>query len=710
MESANWFNIKLEVPQMNINRLLESSKRTCLIGKNIYTYEGYVDNKNWQPPMPGFFSSFKKSYGTFGICIGHLVGDLTEGVYPEMYENGRKLEFEHVRHRWTPAWQQTYYRCLPDTSYYPNSGCISFCEKKCITNEDVFFSHIVIRSDKREETRVKIKLVCPHEGEYSFDVTAGAVTLGKTFNAKVYIATKNTISKDNEFTLTIPANGSVSFSYSLAISKHDMKTAEKSAENIFENSDVCGANENNFNKFIAEFAPKLTTENIDILKIYYYRWYLVYRSLHKPSEVINNHPVQRDCIYESPYGGWFCCPVGLPVPLHIEEAKWMINPQYVYADTLNWIDGSCNYRGYIQHTPMAIWHLYLNHPNKELLKQGYNEYCKYALNRFNPQNDDLEFFKVTVGSWITGAEYQPAFYQYTDVKWDWTYDSEGVSKGLAPKESRLYRLDDITYSIANLIGCSKIAKELGKYEDSKKFSALADKSVKLLIKYFWNNEKKCFVSIDACTKMHCDEAICYDSFMPYLWNIVGEKFYEGFSYIADDKELSCTFGITTVNKKCPMYWFDNCIAGPAKSSVKEPHPYGCSWNGPVWPYAVSGVLEALGASSVNNKSLIELWLENFEKYTELHFLDGDRSTPVITEHYRPSDGYSFSQTCDYFHSTWIDLFMKYYAGIMIDENTITFSPFTKEEFTLTNVVIGGKKYEFTQKNINGNLVKEFYVV
>ena len=29
------------------------------------------------------------------------------------------------------------------------------------------------------------------------------------------------------------------------------------------------------------------------------------------------------CVYESPFGSWFGAPVGLPIPLQIEEMKWI---------------------------------------------------------------------------------------------------------------------------------------------------------------------------------------------------------------------------------------------------------------------------------------------------------------------------------------------------------------------------------------------------
>ena len=147
-----------------------------------------------------------------------------------------------------------------------------------------------------------------------------------------------------------------------------------------------------------------------------------------------------------------------------------------------------------------------------------------------------------------------------------------------------------------------------------------------------------------------------------------------------------------------MYWFDNCITGPTKSSLKEPHFYGCSWNGPIWPYAMSTVLDAFGEMACLKKEFKEKWLDLFSKYTELHFLTGDRSTPLILEHYRPTDGVTFSRACDYFHSTWIDLFMKYWIGIKITQKEVQFLPFAKEDFELKGVLINGKSYSFSQKN------------
>ena len=241
-----------------------------------------------------------------------------------------------------------------------------------------------------------------------------------------------------------------------------METAEKLIENALKTKNPFEENEKQFNAFIAENAPEFVTENFDILKIYYYRWFLVWRAHHKPSEIIENHPIPSDCFYESPYGSWYGAPVGLPVPLHVEETKWMKNSSWCKTNAENWIKGITNYREYIQYTPIALWHFYQNHQDKDFLERAYSACFDYSLGHFNLENEGLDFFKTLNSSWSTGAEYQPAFYQHTMVKWDWSQDAEGMAAGTATETLAIYRLDRIVYAIGCLIGCKEMAKELEK--------------------------------------------------------------------------------------------------------------------------------------------------------------------------------------------------------------------------------------------------------
>jgi len=682
---------------MNINRFLTNSKRTCVIGKNIYSAEGYLGSRTdynqpwgqaWKEPSPGL---------TGALYIGHHSG-LSDLIMPHFYEGEQKLHFGAVRHQWTPAWSKTYYRCEPDPTYYKKTGCISFCETKCFTVKDVFYARVTLSSDKREETKIRVSLTSSLQ---DFHVSDTITRFENTMSLDGTFVQKNSVSETTDFVLSVPAQSSVTFSYVLSFDKEKEK-AEALAEEALKRETHFEEKEAAVNEFFERNVPSFRCENPDMLKMYYYRWFLLFRGIHKPEDVLGNHEVQGECIYESPYGAGYDCPVGLPVALHYEEGKWMKEPKAVFSDVENWnrkLDYYWKY--YIESTPMAIWNLYCHHPNEEFLKKVYDSCKEFALKEFMPEKTGYEFLPVVEGSWNTGAEYQPAFYQHTEEPWDWTEDVEGVRKGWSKEQRKLYRLDQICYSVGNVIACGKMAEKLGKKEDQKKMEALVVRSLEALKQHFWSEKRGCFVSIDMKTGKQCDEGVCYDSFYPFLWNMLGKEYHKGFDLLFEKDAIASEFSVLTVDKNCPMYWFDNCIAGPTKCSMLEPHPYVCAWNGPIWPYAASNVLDALGAAATIDESLRKNWLELFDGYVEVQFLHGDRSTPMVLEHYRPTDGVTFSGTCDYFHSTWIDLFMKYWAGIGVTDDTITFSPFVQEEFVLEDVRIAGKSYRFEQRKEQG---------
>lgn len=562
----------------------------------------------------------------------------------------------------------------------------------------------MLKNEKRETANLRVNLLTPFEqDEIHLPIYAGA--LGCRLTPDGFIALITDRGATREFTLEIPAHGSISFALAFAFSKESLACAEKAARAALTADDPFAEKENAFHRFIGDHAPQLICEDTDILKAYYYRWFLLYRALHCPSAVINGHPVEIDCLYKSPYGSWYGCPVGLPVPLHLEEAKWMRTGDIARTNADNRLRELTCYQGfdYIQYTPMAMWHLYENHPDSAFLERAYPECRRYALKDIHHEAEGLAFLPTLKSSWPTGAEYQPAFYQHTRTPWDWTQDNEGRTLGIADEDIRLYRLDHICYTAGNLIGCAKMAEALGRPEEAHELGALANRVLDLIRTKFWYTKKQCFVSLNAQTGLPCDEALCYDSFFPFLWEMIGREFAAGWTPLFDPEVFGCDFSLTTVDKNCPMYRFDNCIAGPTNSSPLQSHPYGCCWNGPVWPYAVSGVAEALGSAARTDETLRVPWLSLFERYTELHFMGSDRSTPMITEHYRPSDGFSFSKTCDYFHSTWIDLFMKYWAGLRLENGELVFEPYTDGKFELRNLSLGGQNYCVRQYEENSVL-------
>lgn len=687
---------------MNINLLLENSLRADLSGYN-FSVSNYKlrSNEKCEPVefgMPGT------------IFLGHELKEKDLLKY-SFSEHGNELKFNTVRHRWTPAWCNTTYRSNADESYYKKDGLIAVNEKKCINYEDVFISHITVFNDSNTDKKIRFNAhMNTQKGKngciFESKISQGA--LGQLNDIRCYVYTLFNNDSRPSFDFEVKANSEFSFKIIMAFSAESMGEAEEKCIETLKKNDPFNENEINFNKWFEDNVPQLICDDLDLLKVYYYRFYLIKRNTHTPSDIISNHPLDGKCLYESPTGCWYSCPVGLSVPIQIEEAGWCTEKTAVDNTIRYWQEKkgteAGGYRGYIQYTPMAIWNYYNINPNKDMLKKVFSDCCEFTLS--NLDSGSKYGFKPTEGSWITGAEYQPSFYQLSDKKWNWCEDVEGVRMGRAEKLRKIYRVDSLCFTILNLQACAFMSLELNRQDEYAFFSSKKQYLTEILKEYFWNREKNAFCDIDYLTERQCDEAIGYNSFEPFISNIAGSEFFSSFKLL--DKELKSEFSFTTVDKNCPMYWFDNEIVGPFNASLMSPHAYDCCWNGPVWPYANTFILEGLGCASKTDKKLRKKWITFFKNYIELHFRNGNRSFPVICEHYCPTDGRSFSPQFDYFHSKWIDLFMKYFAGIDVKFGEATrFDPYYEGEFELKNVKIGENKYDFVQTVQNSKVTRSF---
>lgn len=687
----------------NINRLLETSRRSDVRGTNIYTAgrralnrpDANTDLSQWDPPSPGLP----------GIAaIGHHI-DVTDLILPEIRLDGAVQEFIPVRNRWTPAFSDTYYRTRP-TGEYRKSGLFALREQKCFTENDVFVGHLTLSNDDRDPHEAEIQLRVPFEAQSDGIYTVTARILPRSLKKAMTLRGHAAAFTDcgSSARITLPPQSRVSLRYGFAFSAAGAKEAQQMLEEALRCDTVFADAEERFNRWMEENAPVLHTENTDMKKLYYYRFFVIKSAWHTPADVLPDSDYTKGCVNESPFGGWFGAPVGLPVPLQLEELKWMKNPNALRTHIANWSADKGNMQGYIQFTPMAVWNAYRQTGDTSLIADAYEACARYTRQKCT---EDPASLPVTLGSWITGAEYQPSFYQFTEPKWDWQYDTEGERQNLGYSRTSLWRVDECAMHAANLRACADMAAHLGKTEEESFFRERAGAILRHLCRISWNEEQQFFFDVDPASSRQCDEACCYDGFTPLMFGLADKKYRSVFSHLAAGGDMDSGFSVTSVNKSCPMYWFDNCIAGPTASSKAEPHPYGCSWNGPVWPFAVSLVLDALGNSACDDIALRPLWSRLFGEYSELHFHQGDRSTPCICEHYRPTDGVCFSPYTEYFHSEWLNLFLSYWAGIRGDGDCVEFSPFTEEAFSLEGIRLNGKFYRFTQKRENGLLTREY---
>lgn len=702
----------------DVNALLSCSPRDDLIGPEMWTawrnelvfddgnsaafIGGQLPHYAWSPPKPGLNGHLHILHGTA----------YTDPIQVEITEiDGKKragLKFVPTRNTWTPALLTTHYRSRPNAlgTDYIKSGACALKETKCITRDNVFISEmeisncsplpriyeICVTNKMPALPGVKTGSGAAVSGPFAFDTFSfGRKTPRKGFAAMA-------IQSDAfRWRVRLIPWEKKTVRYAFAVDGLSDKKALNKAQAAMADQNVFNSNVTDFNRWFADNVPELKLDNPDLLKIYYYRWFVVYRSIHETRRLLPDHEYPRPVMYESPAGAWYGCVIGLPVPMQIQEAAWLRNPMTGWNHILNWSEKVHGYRGYVQFTPMAVWKFHKNHPNLKYLKAVFESMKAFALEKAKPPFDRLP---VQKSSWNPGAEYSPNFYQFTKPPWDYRNDMQFYKTSTNLYVASLIRLDTAGYTAGSLSAVSKMAGLLGNEKDRAAMGLAYDKILSLIKRDNWNRKLGLFLAADPASGKLADQAACYDSFVPFMWGMTQEPGYQAaFDKLFDPAWFWDEFPFTTAAKNCPMYFDGNAVVGPTEASLAKPHYYGCSWNGPTWNYANSLFAEALGQGSLLRAELRSKWFDFFSRWSDMHFLYGDKSVPCATEHHRPNDGARLGRPSEYFHSSWLDPFFSYWCGIRLadDLDTLTFDPFSKLAFTLRNVCLAGNSFSFKQE-------------
>ena len=456
----------------DVNAWLTSAYRCDLPGPEVWTgprhdgrtWSRFKDWNNNVPfrtlgvPMPGMSGQ---------LHVAHEVTNVSNAVTIEVEEDGRaKVEFVSVRNHWTPAFCTTHYRSVPtglSAAEREDVGRIVLRETKAILADNTFLAEATLKNASASSLvcRVSVKTCggLPTAGEPAREWRFATRSMARDIERRTFAACVASFG-GAEKTLEVPARGETTFRYALALSPVSAEGAAERARRAIGDGGAFKANAKAFNEWFARNVPTLETGNPDLLRMYLYRWFVVKRGTHDVRRVIAEHEYPRTAVYESPVGGWYNCVIGLPVPLQIQELAWERSPETLRSHILNWCEKVKGYRGYIQFTGEAIARSFENHPSPEFAKKVLPAVAEYARECAGPSPDKLP---VQKGSWGTGAEYQPNFYQFTDPPWDFRNDTEFVrgKKDARFHITNLVRLDKASYAIGNLLGAAKIAEAAG---------------------------------------------------------------------------------------------------------------------------------------------------------------------------------------------------------------------------------------------------------
>lgn len=708
-----------QMPFDDLNAFLGNSPRTDLIGPEMWTAQmhhaarecddqvfigGQMPYHCWPSPQIGLIGQLHLVHRT----------DLNDVIRIEISEcDGQKrtvLRMVPTRNLWTPAKLTTYYRSSPNSlgTDFPQSGACGIKETKCITTENVFVTELEIGNNSPQPRTFELKCVVALP-----ELTKSTVGHLCVLSGPVHFTTEAMGEKTPRTSFAVAASTGADFTEKLELGPWQRKTIRYgftlravSAENALDAVEAAIAddtvfvqNVSHFNDWFRRNVPALDVRNFDLLKMYYYRWFLVYRSRHEARRLIPDHEYPRPVMYESPTGGWYGCVIGLPMPMQIQEAAWLRDPGLAWNHVLNWAENVRGYRDYIQFTPVAVWKLFAHHPDREKLASCFDALKEYSLGQVGSSFDRLP---IQCGSWNTGAEYQPNFYQFTAPPWDYRNDYELQNSESGLQVAKLIRLDTAGYAIGDLMAVGHMAEVLDQPNVQKQLNDGATALLTIVKEKHWSRELGLFLASDPDTGKLADQAACYDSFVPYMWGMVREpEYFKAFDKLLSREWFWDDFPIATTAKTCPMYFDNNALVGPANATLTEPHSYECCWNGPMWNYANALIAESLGRGALVRPELRDRWLDFFTRWSNVQFQYGDRSVPYTSEHHRSGDGARLGEPSEYFHSAWIDPFISYWCGIRVDDKlkTMTFDPFCSENFSLAHVPLVGKEYTFEQ-NIN----------
>ena len=391
-----------------------------------------------------------------------------------------------------------------------------------------------------------------------------------------------------------------------------------------------------FEAWFARHAPRLHTGCKELAEVYKYRWFVVYRNLRRPSLWFKDHPMPGELFFEGPVSNWFTAPIGLSFPLQLREARWMRSPRGV-QDTLDaWTAqraARCAPTRPIRSRPRSS--------SPSTTRCGW---ARRATPRWTTSwagaaapgwpGGDMRSFPVTVGSWVTGTEYAPDF--FAEAGWDhdgarrcsWRRRRcRARAQPDSPQAHVLTRISRVDtnvwhWAMVNSLGGPDLRAELVRSTCTTGF----------------------FRSVGAAP---IKSVLGFEAALPFLYDDFGPRERAALARAVD--AWTAPKGSTRPRPYCPGFSPDNAFRG---------YRYPCCWNGPVWNYATSWVLHALGAvaSRTQEEPLRARFARAWTQWTASHLTLG---YPLVVEHFHPETGRPYRLIPDYFHSAWLDTFFRH---------------------------------------------------
>ena len=439
--------------------------------------------------------------------------------------------------------------------------------------------------------------------------------------------------------------------------------------------------------------PIFTCPDKTIEQTYYFRWWTYRKHVRSTPDGY----VITEFLPKVPWSGVHN-EINAAVGHHVAEGRWLRNGERYLSD-------------YIRY--------FLDHPQRG------HQYSAWLADAVNGLCDLTGNFKLT-------TEFLPRFTAYYE-EWERThglpngmfwsvddrdameYSISGTGDDLKPKRGVRPTLN--SYMCADAYAISRFAEMAGNDEIAEIYRAKGDALRRKINErlfedgfyraYHYSEGEDADAAIDSLMGCQPRELIGY---IPWAFGIP-EKGHEAvFGLLESSESFYSEYGLTTAERSHPRYLY----------SVD----HECLWNGYVWPFATSQVLNSLNAvirHYSDDPKYKKMYFKLLKQYAVSHcrIREDGSSVPWIDEVRHPErDDWSsrtvlrdwgwlerkggFERGKDYNHSTFCDLVISGLVGVSVSEDgELTVQPNVPDDweyFTLSGLYVRGKRYSIEYRN------------
>ena len=454
--------------------------------------------------------------------------------------------------------------------------------------------------------------------------------------------------------------------------------------------------------------PEFESDNPMIDKTWAYRWFIFRHNMMEPGT--GNLKERYFCegrshkMSKTPYmpEGWeFSKLIPLSVPMHMLDLRWYQEKEFGSSilhtmrenqdENGEFRCAKVNWTGnpYASFFSWSVWQYFLVSQDKAFAREALPVMKKQVDAWKKVYGNESDSLLIQYVHQLTGMEYQPSY---------WYFHGFPLNCRDEKQFTPLKRVDRNVYHYLNTLGTAYLCRSCQDPEEGK-YRKEAEQIKNEILDKMWDEESGFFYDLHYRTDEKAFVKNIVGAF-PFFAGITGENHRKCLETLfSEEFDTGCPF--PSVSKNCPVFtpeggWMGQFFKGRN----------GCIWNGPAWPYANSIILDGIGRESLAQGHVWDKeFARYFLKYTRLHYYGGDGQTPYLVEHYNSMTGECISDDVDYSHSYYIDLVVRYIAGVSVLPGKIIVEPLAigLKYFCLSNLSIQGHRIRICLEKDSGRL-------